>query len=345
MRVLGIKQDDNWTNLNFDTTYAMGWHTCQTYAICLLEFMNNIEILTAEIAGTRYHMTDAKNPKDIFNLPEKGVLIIRGNNKIYDNAPFQFVFFNQTHQINVDILKEYTDTLKKSETEYMTKDDLLHTFDRFMDSLELRCFMNMETFDIFNMISDAFKKFTKETDTKNANLILKRNGNELNLTEITNSIKNTSIIDLLCDNVALYKENHIVQKLIEKYGKEEVYIWCGYNENKKKWSKRDCRIIDERKTVKIYATYELAMADSENVKLKEPKCIKKIPLDRVSAIKKNGAIIDYNPWNIILVSDRKELLIAYPDLYEKSSIYNPFSKEELPDDLILSDKDVDKNKS
>ena len=152
----------------------------------------------------------------------------------------------------------------------------------------------------------------------------------------------SSIIDLLADNVALYNKINIVQKFIEKYGKEEVYVWCGYNEDKKKWTKRDCRIINKRKTVKIYATYELAMADSENVKLKEPKCIKKIPIDMVSAIKKNGVIIDYNPWNIILVSNKKELLIAYPGLYEKGSIYNPFIKEELPEDFISSNKNSQK---
>lgn len=327
MRVLGISQDNNWTSLYFDTTYAMSWNDCQMYVISLLQYMNNASILTAQIANTKFQPTNAKTTKDILNLQEQGALIIRGNNKIYDNAPFQFIFYNQTHRISIDIMKSYTDTLKKSETEYMTKEDLLHTFDRFMDSIELSWQRLSETSICFNMISSSFHYLQDKDCKKDDKLLIRRHESEINLTEIIDHIQNDSIIDRLVNNTSLYNEVFTIPKFLDKYENEEIFVWCGYDTECEEWIIKDYQKINDKNTVKVYATYDLAMKDVYSVLLKEPMCVKKISIHELFL---NNNIL----YNLILVSTKKEITIFCPTLYEKGSIYNPLRENELPQNLI-----------
>ncbi len=162
MRVEGFRRNKNkWNAFRFHTTYRMSWELCKSMVIGMYDYIGNPEICTAEVAGAHAAPCDIKETSDILQIPEAGVLIIRGANKVYDNAPFQFYFYNQTDTIDFDVPDSYTKGLKKSETEYLNDEELKHVFDKFMDSIEVMGHISEERRECFTMFKAALKEVEK----------------------------------------------------------------------------------------------------------------------------------------------------------------------------------------
>lgn len=137
MRVQGYKIDDAWVRYGFDTTWNMGWKNCLAYAQKVYEFMNHPEVLISPIAGAEAHQIKIKESDDIWDIPEAGYIVVRGSNQIYDGAPFQIRFFNQTSQVHLELPVAYLDTLIKNDDSLLDEENKKHVFDKFMDSIEI----------------------------------------------------------------------------------------------------------------------------------------------------------------------------------------------------------------
>lgn len=133
-----MKKDGEWARLRFRSTWKNSWSMVLCYAAVVAEYSTNINVMTARIAGDEPVKVDAKSVNEMFKLPEQGVLIIRGNSKIYDQMPMQFMFFSQTDEVIMDVKQDYLEWLNKDEKEEDREEAQLHTFDKLMDSIEIK---------------------------------------------------------------------------------------------------------------------------------------------------------------------------------------------------------------
>ena len=121
----------------YKTTYDMSWDDIKYITKTVYPHLADANVWTAETACDDFHLVNIANAWDILNIPESGVLAIRGENDIYDGALFQFTIFNHTNVIQMYVPAEYIDTLKNSKDEFLDEDGKRHVFDRFMDSIEI----------------------------------------------------------------------------------------------------------------------------------------------------------------------------------------------------------------
>ena len=134
MRVQGFQQDGNWTKFGFTTTYRNGWDKCLAFTSVIFNYTIHPEIMTA--ANTKEPL-QISSIDEIWKIPESRFIIIRGMNKVYDNAPFQHIFFNQTDQVQIEMPSEYLNSLKNSPTELLSNEEKKYIFDKYMDSIEV----------------------------------------------------------------------------------------------------------------------------------------------------------------------------------------------------------------
>lgn len=137
MIVDGFNQEELWTTYGFFNTYSMSWEHCIAFAMTVFEYTDNVEVLVVNVGGSNSEKVEIKNKYDMWKIPETGCIIVRGNNKIYDGVPMQHKFFNQTNQILVDVPTSYINSLKKNKDELLDNEGKKHTFDKYMDSIEV----------------------------------------------------------------------------------------------------------------------------------------------------------------------------------------------------------------
>lgn len=137
MQVDSFNQEEIWTTYGFFNTYNMSWEHCIALAMTVFEYTDNVEVLVTNVGGSNIEKVEIENKYDMWKIPETGCIIIRGNNKIYDGVPIQHKFFNQTNQIIVDIPTSYINSLKKNKDELLDNEGKKHTFDKYMDSIEV----------------------------------------------------------------------------------------------------------------------------------------------------------------------------------------------------------------
>lgn len=154
MRVQGYKTDD-WALYEFRTTYRMGWHNLIFFVKAIWPHIINPEILVSANVGQEFKPVEIKEEEELISIPEGGAIEIRGRNKIYDDIPFQFEAFNQTDLVRMFVPTQYLNSLKKSETEFLDDNDKLHTFDKFMDSIEVNSASLWAEYDTAMNVMDA----------------------------------------------------------------------------------------------------------------------------------------------------------------------------------------------
>lgn len=192
MRVQNFKLgDDKWAEYDFRTTYMMGWQDIIFTAMAVYEYLEHPEVLVAGGVGSDFKLADVESGLDMINLKEGGALEIRGLNKIYDNAPFQFRFFNQTDVVRVYTPNEYITSLKDKDGNTLDETGLLHTLDRYMDSIEIngsnKLVVNIRVTEAVNDLVSALtmkENFVEERVYRNPRI----NNAAVNLTALCNDI-------------------------------------------------------------------------------------------------------------------------------------------------------------
>ena len=176
MRIDGFKQEEVWTTYGFYTTYRMDWKHCLAYAYTIFDYLNQAEILVTEVGVSNPKTIEIKTKEDIWNIPESGAIYIRGNSKVYDDAPIQHKFFNQTDRVLLEIPTAYVNSLKKNKDELLDVDGKKHTFDKYIDSVEINGEASYWQQKHFNDVSaiilaiTSFKDYNSEIVYKNPSL-------------------------------------------------------------------------------------------------------------------------------------------------------------------------------
>ena len=193
MRVQNLKiANDGWADYEYRTTYRMGWHNLIFVAKTIYPFLINPEVLVLSNMGKSFVPIKIKDEMDLLDIPEGAAIEIRGLNKIYDKAPFQFEIFNQTDIVKMFLPNDYLNSLKKNETEYLDEDGKLHVFDKLMDSIEINSSSGFIAYDTARDIMSAIiqalvmkENFSEERYYKNETACL-----SINLTKTCQDIVN-----------------------------------------------------------------------------------------------------------------------------------------------------------
>ena len=176
MRVDGFEQEELWTTYGFYTTYKINWEHCLAYIYTVFDYLNQVEILVTDVGASNPKAIEIKTKDDIWNIPESGAIYIRGNSKVYDGVPMQHKFFNQTDRVLLEIPTAYVNSLKKNKDELLDVDGKKHTFDKYIDSVEINgeaSYWQQKHFNDVSAIISAittFKDFNSEIVYKNSSL-------------------------------------------------------------------------------------------------------------------------------------------------------------------------------
>lgn len=194
MRVQGFVSKE-WTLYEFKTTYKMGWERVLFLAKAVYPHLKNHEIKVSKALETPADILPIKDEKELMDIPEGSFLEIRGFNTIYDGAPFVFQIYNQADLVRMFLPTDYLNTLKASETEFLDDEGKKHTFDKFMDSLEVNAsIMQGEMYGAKNATKAAFDMVKEALLRKNnfasegEKMMLRVNGCEFDLTDICNKV-------------------------------------------------------------------------------------------------------------------------------------------------------------
>lgn len=197
MRVIGINKDGTWARLRFRTTWKNSWSMMLGYAAVIAEYSTNVGVLTAKVAGDEPVAADVKSVNAMFGLPEQGVLVIRGNNKIYDQMPMQFMFFNQLDEAIIDVKQDYLEWLNKDREEADREEAQLHTFDKLMDSIEIKGCIRDELRTtvpkVLNAYTAALKQYARLGD-KDDNLVFGWDGFRFPLEETVSTVRDIDFV-------------------------------------------------------------------------------------------------------------------------------------------------------
>lgn len=141
-----FKTEGDWISVDYAATWRYGYDFMLDAAQALLaDFGENLQrFATAEIAGGTFtNITDkiGKKVRECSALKDEcGVVAIAGISRVME-CPMQITFYNQTNAVGLDIPiaqipKEHP--LRKIYDE--RKDGYEHTFDCYMDSVEIKAF-------------------------------------------------------------------------------------------------------------------------------------------------------------------------------------------------------------
>ena len=189
MRVQGYQMAD-WAQYEFRTTYKMGWQNILCMAKALYEYMGGVVIMHAKEIGGEIDMISIKSENDVLSIPEGSMLEVRGLNKVYDDMPFRFFFFNQTDIVRMLLPPHYLSAFKKSETEFLNDEEKMHTFDKFMDAVEINAYSIFSEYNAIREATDALVHalLMKENFAENRVYKTKNEYCEVNLTEVCKRI-------------------------------------------------------------------------------------------------------------------------------------------------------------
>lgn len=132
MRLMKMTRGKNWTRFLYDATYPMSWRACLAYAERVYLVTDEPEVLVAEIAGAEEKKVTVEKPEDIRNIPEAGVITVRGYNGVFDNVKFQQKFYNQSRAATLEVPTQFMDDIT---TDKDTEKE--HVFDVYMTSIEI----------------------------------------------------------------------------------------------------------------------------------------------------------------------------------------------------------------
>lgn len=146
MRLIAINDSNvnGWTEYLYETTWKNGWEQLLYYASTIANSFEHPEFLVFGIGNSSIKL-DIKSEAELLNVKEFHTICVRGLNKIYANEPFQFIFFNQSGYAKMFVRTEYINSLKKSDGNTYTQNELDHIFDTFVNSIEINGRVGLST--------------------------------------------------------------------------------------------------------------------------------------------------------------------------------------------------------
>lgn len=164
MRLLGFKKKENgWTSYQYSTTYPFDWKKCLSLIYTAFEYFDNATVRVTMKVGEEPQIVALNNKNDIWKIPEGSSIQINGKNRVYDNVQTVFLAVNQSDVAIMEVPTAYVEQLKKSATEYLDEEGQKHTFDRFIDSMEIAyiSYISCEnaTTDIADQICNALCQY------------------------------------------------------------------------------------------------------------------------------------------------------------------------------------------
>lgn len=195
MRVTGMKKEEGWAGLEFRTTFRMGWERCLSVARVIWDYTDNAEIRVGDF-GQRPEVVEVTKSDDFEKIQEAGYIEVRGRSKVYDNTLSQYIIYNQSDIVRMWMPTQYVEGLRKSETEYLNEEEQLHTFDKYMDSIEVNAeIVRAQKAGAQQAIKELkaallqYGDFEATGSQSNEPLMYRGCGVEANLTEIVNAIR------------------------------------------------------------------------------------------------------------------------------------------------------------
>lgn len=128
MLLIGVKENNGWLYSRWQLTWGIGWgHVCKGGRVLLDDFDDPEVFVDGE------QLEPFAKPEDIFEVPERGGMMVRGRSKTL-GIPVMVSFTNQVKYVSVTMpaSKEVVDT-----TDYETFNKEIAPY---VDSLEIMMF-------------------------------------------------------------------------------------------------------------------------------------------------------------------------------------------------------------
>lgn len=146
MTLKAFKEDGGWISVDYAATWRYGYDFMLDAAqVLLADFGDDLQrFAKAEIAGSDFiNITDkiGKNVRDCKELSKEcGVIAVAGISKVME-CPLQVVFYNQTNAIALDVpVSQMPESHPARKIFDERKDGFEHTFDCYMDSVEIKAY-------------------------------------------------------------------------------------------------------------------------------------------------------------------------------------------------------------
>ena len=139
MILVGVKENGQWMEYRYKTTWKNGWDEVLYYADAIAKTTENSEFFVGEV-GAKSKKIQINSEKELLEIEENGRFFIKGLSKIWDLTPMRFKIFNQSRIVQIYVKTSYINSLTKEDGIHYEKYELDHIFDRFVDSIELTAY-------------------------------------------------------------------------------------------------------------------------------------------------------------------------------------------------------------
>lgn len=187
MRFIEMTKNGAWTLFKYKSTHRISWEDCISYVQGLYKHIEHAQILSS--AGINETIINIKSAEDIEEIPENMAITIRGFNKVYDEAPFVFTFFNQTDNMFMQMPTAYLNSLRRNETDFLNEEEQKHTFDKFIDSIEVEYVKIATEKYVCKQLREAFFQYYEHKE-EGKDILYKIHFAKFNLTEVVDFIHN-----------------------------------------------------------------------------------------------------------------------------------------------------------
>ena len=147
MTLKAFNEENGWISVDYAATWRYGYDFMLDAAQVLIEdFGDDLQRLAkAEISGGEFvNITDKFGGKNIRGCEalrkECGVIAVAGISKVMQ-CPMQIIFYNQTNAVGLDIpISQIPEDHPARKIFDERKDQYEHTFDCYMDSVEIKAY-------------------------------------------------------------------------------------------------------------------------------------------------------------------------------------------------------------
>lgn len=132
MRVESLEQGNyGWSYYMCRSAFVNDWERCLALVGTVYDCLTEYEIFAGESNDSTLKKVEIIKRQEIANIPEENEIHIKGKNKLYGMAPFEFIFYNWSDLVFVCVPTYFIKDLGAIE------EAMLHFFDEFLDQVEI----------------------------------------------------------------------------------------------------------------------------------------------------------------------------------------------------------------
>jgi hypothetical protein len=184
---------DKWYKYTYVLTYKASWEDCKYFAYGIVKdddfskFMINVSKQEDELCKPLTSGLRTNYKQDIFDCKNGHAIEIQGLSKKINDLPISFMFYNDSNICHLFVPSDYVNNIKKSETELLSEDERIHTFDRYMDEIEILMIRTRDYDKATEIIKTIIQELVSPENFKEDRVICTLN-NQINLSNICRDI-------------------------------------------------------------------------------------------------------------------------------------------------------------